>query len=481
MVGSRGGDADVGPPVGDQRAHDLRVGGHQLDRELLARVEVGQQRRDERLGRRVAGGQAHDGAGLADPDHDLGDLVGGLQQRARVAVQPPPGSGEGHAARRALEQARSDLGLERRQALGQRWLRDAQAHGGASQAAEVGRDAEAAQLVELGGGGWRGHGATIPTKVMRVTHGSDTVSRDQRPDCAELRTPVRGLPHSIWAWGGRRLRMTFRATERPSRCSVADARHSTGDHRRGALPWRRTSTQIPSRRALRRTSTTTRPRVSPAPPAAPASDGRVRQEWMMVGIGLAALVAVLAIVVSVFAFASSGGSGETTTVVKHAAAATPAAAAPAKAPTLADAKGVAFEKYAKVDPDAPGRARRRREEVHRRRLPARHPGRPQPRAHRGVELRRQRQGLPRHRRQPADRRQPGRPGADHLRQRRLEEDGRQHGPLDRLPLRRGRAEQELHRRRSRQEADDRLRRQAPRRVHVPLRHAAGAHAHERRA
>jgi nitrite reductase (NO-forming) len=73
----------------------------------------------------------------------------------------------------------------------------------------------------------------------------------------------------------------------------------------------------------------------------------------MVGMGLAALTAILAIVVSIGAFASSGGSGQTTTVVKHASAPTPAAAAPAKAPTLADAKGVAFEKYAKVDPTLP--------------------------------------------------------------------------------------------------------------------------------
>ena len=90
-----------------------------------------------------------------------------------------------------------------------------------------------------------------------------------------------------------------------------------------------------------------------SPTTAPSSDGRRRQEWMMVGIGLAALVAILAIVVSIFAFASSGGSGATTTVVTHGPAATPAAAAPAKAPTLADAKGVAFEKYAKVDPTLP--------------------------------------------------------------------------------------------------------------------------------
>jgi FtsP/CotA-like multicopper oxidase with cupredoxin domain len=89
------------------------------------------------------------------------------------------------------------------------------------------------------------------------------------------------------------------------------------------------------------------------PETAPGRDDRVRQEWMMVGIGLAALMAILAIVVSIGAFTSSGGSGDTTTVIKHASGATPAAAAPAKAPTLADAKGVAFEKYAEVDPTLP--------------------------------------------------------------------------------------------------------------------------------
>jgi FtsP/CotA-like multicopper oxidase with cupredoxin domain len=79
-------------------------------------------------------------------------------------------------------------------------------------------------------------------------------------------------------------------------------------------------------------------------------EGKVWREWMMVATGLVALVAILAIIVSVFAFATSGGSEETTTVVKR----TPAAAGtPAKAPTLADAKGVAFEKFAKVDPTLP--------------------------------------------------------------------------------------------------------------------------------
>ena len=49
----------------------------------------------------------------------------------------------------------------------------------------------------------------------------------------------------------------------------------------------------------------------------------------MVGIGLAALVAILAIVVSVFAFASSGGSGATTTVVSARPPRRPPAAAAA--------------------------------------------------------------------------------------------------------------------------------------------------------
>ena len=203
----------------------------------------------------------------------------------------------------------------------------------------------------------------------------------------------------------------------------------------------------------------------------------------MVAIGLAALVAILAIVVSVFAFAlAGGGSGETTTVVTRAAARRRAGGRrPGQGADAGRRQGRRVREVREGRPDAAGRARRRGEEVHRRRLPARHPGRPRPRADRGVELRRQRQGLPRHRREPADRRQPGRQG--------------RRSPSSTAARRRWPStwphsidfhsaevapEQELHRRRARQEADDRLRRQAPRRLHVPLRHAAGAHAHERR-
>jgi FtsP/CotA-like multicopper oxidase with cupredoxin domain len=75
---------------------------------------------------------------------------------------------------------------------------------------------------------------------------------------------------------------------------------------------------------------------------------QARRDWLIVATGLAALMALLAIVVAVFAMADRG-TGGTTTVVERA----PAAAAPVKAPTLADAKGVAFEKYAPVDPTLP--------------------------------------------------------------------------------------------------------------------------------
>jgi uncharacterized cupredoxin-like copper-binding protein len=76
---------------------------------------------------------------------------------------------------------------------------------------------------------------------------------------------------------------------------------------------------------------------------------RASREWTMVAAGLAGLLAILAIVLGAFALAK-GGTGETTTIVTRAAA---PAAAPVTAPTLADAKGVAFEKFEKVDPTLP--------------------------------------------------------------------------------------------------------------------------------
>jgi FtsP/CotA-like multicopper oxidase with cupredoxin domain len=87
------------------------------------------------------------------------------------------------------------------------------------------------------------------------------------------------------------------------------------------------------------------------PMAPEAEKAKVRREWMLVGAGLAALSLIL---LTAFALATRNSGDTTTVVTRTAAPAAPAAAAgPAKAPTLADAKGVAFEKYAKVDPTLP--------------------------------------------------------------------------------------------------------------------------------
>ena len=79
---------------------------------------------------------------------------------------------------------------------------------------------------------------------------------------------------------------------------------------------------------------------------------RARREWLMVGVGLSVLVAVLAIVLAVLAFAEGGEPS----AARPAAAPAQAPAAPtaeATAPTLADAKGIAFEKFEKVDATLP--------------------------------------------------------------------------------------------------------------------------------
>src|SRR4051794_40585298 len=79
-------------------------------------------------------------------------------------------------------------------------------------------------------------------------------------------------------------------------------------------------------------------------PAAP--DEKVWREWMMVGIGLTALVAVLAGTLAIVAIATSGGTTEPTTIVKK-------AAAPAQAAHAGHAAPVAFEEFEKVDPTLP--------------------------------------------------------------------------------------------------------------------------------
>ena len=91
----------------------------------------------------------------------------------------------------------------------------------------------------------------------------------------------------------------------------------------------------------------------------PGDASRARREWTIVGAGLAALLGVLALIVALVALGNNGGSGKTTTV-RVSAAAKPAAAttavaagADAPAPTLAQSKGIAFEKFHAVDPTLP--------------------------------------------------------------------------------------------------------------------------------
>ena len=70
------------------------------------------------------------------------------------------------------------------------------------------------------------------------------------------------------------------------------------------------------------------------------------------GIGLVALIAILAAITAAFALAAAQGDETTKTVVKPAASAAPAAHS-AKAPTLADSKGVEFAKFEPVDANLP--------------------------------------------------------------------------------------------------------------------------------
>jgi nitrite reductase (NO-forming) len=91
----------------------------------------------------------------------------------------------------------------------------------------------------------------------------------------------------------------------------------------------------------------------PDSPAALTEEREKRRfEWTLIAVGLLGLLFILAIVASVFALAGSGDDTRSATPVK-APAVSPAAATPDKAPTLADAKGVAFERFARVDPRLP--------------------------------------------------------------------------------------------------------------------------------
>jgi FtsP/CotA-like multicopper oxidase with cupredoxin domain len=82
----------------------------------------------------------------------------------------------------------------------------------------------------------------------------------------------------------------------------------------------------------------------------PAKDGR---EWTLIALTLTALFALMALVVALVALA--GNSGGDTVAASPRATPAPAAipAGDKPAPTLADSKGVKFEKFQQVDPNLP--------------------------------------------------------------------------------------------------------------------------------
>jgi FtsP/CotA-like multicopper oxidase with cupredoxin domain len=82
---------------------------------------------------------------------------------------------------------------------------------------------------------------------------------------------------------------------------------------------------------------------------------RGRFEWTWIALGLVGLLSILAIVASAFAIAGGGNdsSPSQTRPTAPNPTAEPSTAAPAKAPTLADAEGMAFEKFERVDPTLP--------------------------------------------------------------------------------------------------------------------------------
>ncbi|HET8754762.1 MAG TPA: multicopper oxidase domain-containing protein [Solirubrobacteraceae bacterium] len=82
----------------------------------------------------------------------------------------------------------------------------------------------------------------------------------------------------------------------------------------------------------------------------PQSDGG----WLPIALGLVALVTLISAIVATVALARSDGGDERVVPAAAVAAEThDHAAAPAAAPTLADAKGVDFEKFEPVDPKLP--------------------------------------------------------------------------------------------------------------------------------
>jgi uncharacterized cupredoxin-like copper-binding protein len=85
-----------------------------------------------------------------------------------------------------------------------------------------------------------------------------------------------------------------------------------------------------------------------------AESERVFKAWTLVGIGLVALLAVLSVIIAVASLAAGGGPGSGAPASSApAAVTTKLPAGLAAAPTLAQAKGIPYEKFRPVDPTLP--------------------------------------------------------------------------------------------------------------------------------
>ena len=104
-----------------------------------------------------------------------------------------------------------------------------------------------------------------------------------------------------------------------------------------------TPTLTPPEQKIRTTRSTT---------GGESESARLRREWTLVAIGLTAMISLIGLIVGLFALAGDNkrDSGQVQTIVKHSAS---APAADQAAPTLAQAKGIKFEPFKRVDPTLP--------------------------------------------------------------------------------------------------------------------------------
>jgi FtsP/CotA-like multicopper oxidase with cupredoxin domain len=85
----------------------------------------------------------------------------------------------------------------------------------------------------------------------------------------------------------------------------------------------------------------------------PPPESNTWREWMMVAVGLTALVSIIAAAVALVAFATNEKATTKVVAAKATQAAAPAATAIAAATKIEDAKDIKFEKFAAVDPELP--------------------------------------------------------------------------------------------------------------------------------